>query len=217
MYGRCKLIFIKSLNTLSEKYRKEIKKAVDELQAGNVIVIPTDTFYGLASNALDQESVEKVFKIKNRSPFNPVPVLISNLQQAETYGASFDRIEKKVADKFWPGPLTLVLRTDFDFPVGLVKKDGLVGFRIPKLKFTRQLIDEIGFPIIGTSANVSGEPETKNLKEVMQALQARGLSSYIDIKCGTAIRSSSVIQISEGLVKVLRSGAISKSKIETVI
>ena len=79
------------------------------------------------------------------------------------------------------------------------------------------MIDAVGFPIIGTSANVSGEPETRNLKEVMQALQVRGLSSYIDIKCGTAIRSSSVVQVSEGLVKVLRAGAISKSMIETVI
>ena len=126
---------------------------------GKIITIPTDTFYGLACDATNLKTVKSLFKIKERELNKPVPVLIADIKDLYKFISPSNTVDKLIS-KFWPGPLTLILETDFDFPEGTVKDNGWVGFRIPDLKFTRDLIRIIGKPLTGTSANISNFPET---------------------------------------------------------
>ena len=183
---------------------------------GDTISIPTDTFYGLACNSLDQNALNKLFKIKLRDNNSPVPLLVSSVDHAKEFGAKFNGLERLV-ENFWPGPLTLLLETKYSFPENMVKKEGLVGFRVPNLEFPIKLIEKIGFPLSGTSANISGEAETKNINQLRKYFSGSEIGYFVNLPCGKSIQPSTVARISNGSVQILRQGTISKSLIESFL
>jgi len=139
----------------------ELEELIAALGRGEVVVIPTDTVYGLAARVDIPEAIERIFELKNRPSDKPLPVLASSLD-ALSGVAAFDDRARTLADSFWPGPLTLVVNRAAGFTVDLgVGGEDTVGVRVPEHELTRRLLELCG-PLAVTSANPSGEPAATN-------------------------------------------------------
>ena len=193
--------------------KKYINCSLTKLRSHGVIVVPTDTYYGISCDALDSIAVDKIFRIKKRRKNQPLPVLISEKNQLNEFGVKRHRGLEKLMDCFWPGPLTLVLKVEKQFPKTLQDDLGFVGFRIPDISFTRNLITELGNPITGTSANISGKKESKNISVVKDYFKEGQIDYFVDLKCGKAKSFSTVIKINENNFSIIRQGIIMKDEI----
>ena len=142
------------MSTLKATSRDAAEKLAQTFLAGKVAIFPTDTVYGLGC-ILEEKAIRKIFKIKNRRPDKPLPLLIADLDGALSL-AHFSPTAREAATKFWPGATTLVLNARKELPPWVCQK-GTVALRIPNHPFLREVIRKIGQVIIGTSANLSGE------------------------------------------------------------
>ena len=193
-------------------FTEEIKSAVEKLSSGGVVGIPTDTLYGLAANLFDETALDRIYQIKGRPQKLALPVLISNTDQLEMVSDEISKISLKLARQFWPGPLTLVLpKKD---TVSYIATGGLntIAVRIPNHRVPLAIIEELGFPITGTSANLSGNPDLMPLESV-----ERELGDHLDclLKCGPPPlgMASTVVDVSSSEITILRDGVIKQSEI----
>lgn len=146
------------------------------LEGGGVVVIPTDTVYGLAARLDRPKAVDKIFKLKGRPRSKPLPILVPDIKTARMLG-EFDKDALELAMKSWPGAVTIVVRTTEDVPD--IGGDGTtVGLRMPDHPFTLNLLRECG-PLVATSANPSGNPTGAVLQEVLLDL-GNGPGLYVD-------------------------------------
>ena len=136
--------------------KEGIKKAAKIITSGEIIFIPTDTVYGIAANPYNNKAIKKLFSIKKRSINNSLILLCSNYKMAKKY-AFFNKIAEKLKKKFWPGPLTLILKKKPKSKIAsLVSNKSLwVGCRIPSNKIALKLLNSIDFPIAAPSANIN--------------------------------------------------------------
>ena len=136
-----------------------VRYVVQCLQNGQVVGIPTDTFYGLAVDPVNLRAVESIYEIKSRMKHKPLSLLAANVEQAyelaRDLGADFD----KLADRFWPGPLTVIVRASSRLPLRSTANTGNVALRIPEAAIPRAIVEAFGLPITATSANLRGAPE----------------------------------------------------------
>ena len=119
-----------------DKYQEELNKATKLITNGEIIAIPTDTYYGLACDPFNFESLKKLFELKEREVTKPLPLLISSKEDLLKFGVDYSKFEK-LLNTYWPGPLTVVLKTNHNFFSGMIKDDGYVGFRVPNLDFVK--------------------------------------------------------------------------------
>lgn len=139
--------------------------AVKAIKEDKLVAIPTETVYGLAANALSEKAVEQIFKAKGRPADNPLIIHISDISEAEKY-AYFTEDAKKAAEKFWPGPLTLILKKKETVPYSVTAGLDSVAIRLPDSKITRELIRKSGAPLAAPSANISGRPSPTKAQHV---------------------------------------------------
>jgi L-threonylcarbamoyladenylate synthase len=135
---------------------KDINKAKELLEHGELVAIPTETVYGLAANALNVDAVLQVFEVKSRPQFDPLIVHVANPDQAEKYAAEISLLAKKLMSKFWPGPLTIVLPKKKIIPDLVTSGMDTVGLRCPDHPLTHALLSELDFPLAAPSANPFG-------------------------------------------------------------
>ena len=197
-------------------YHIELNSASKFLGEGQIIAIPTDTYYGLACDPFNFEALNKLFELKERDIRKPLPLLISAKEDLLNYGVDYSEFEN-LLDAFWPGPLTIVMKTKLKFYSGLIENDGYVGFRVPNLDFVRDLIKSSGNPITGTSANISGQPETKDINVLKDSLDLNIVKMIISINCGKEQSASTVIKLSKGRMEMLREGPIKSNEIKEIL
>ena len=186
-----------------------IKKTAQIINQGGIAVFPTDTVYGIGCSPYNKGAVEKVYRIKSRDISKPVPVLVYSKEVAAKI-ADFDGISEKIVEKFWPGPLTLVLRlTDERIRESLNLKDK-VAVRVPDCRCTLELLKECGY-IVGTSANVSGRLPYTNPEECFKNLQ--GWDIFVDGGTIASRAESTIIEIENEEIKIIRQGALSREEI----
>ena len=155
----------------------------------------TDTYYSLSVVADKPSAINNLFEIKERDFSKPVPILISSLLDIEKYcDISYEPLQK-LANSFWPGPLTIVLPLINDFPKEINNGSGFLGVRVPDHSFTQKIIESLGKPITGTSANISNVAPTKDINEIKQTFNKK-VSIIADIDCGPENLSSTVIKLS---------------------
>jgi len=135
-----------------------IPRAVEVLKRGGLVIYPTETCYGLGGDATSPPVIRRVFQLKNRSLSKPLSVIVSSLDMIREYVVITDEVEELV-QKYMPGPLTLIVKNKF-FPSSLIGGSDRVGFRIPDHRIALELVRVFGKPIIATSANKSGEPDS---------------------------------------------------------
>lgn len=134
----------------------DINLAIESLKKGNVIAIPTETVYGLAGNAFEKSSVNKIFKIKNRPSFNPLIIHIPNPKYLNKIAQNIPKIAQKLSKHFWPGPLTLVLEKQKHISDIVTAGKPTVAVRVPNHKLTLDLLSKLPFPLVAPSANPFG-------------------------------------------------------------
>lgn len=193
-----------SLNTIS--------LAKDALTAGGVIVYPTETSYGLGCGATNKQAVEKLYKLKHQPANKPSILVVASLAMAEEYGV-FSETARQLANKYWPGPLTLVVPVKPDntlVPCLINQANQTVGLRWSSYKLVEDLSRAINQPMVSTSANISGQADTYSLAEV--ELQFKNnldqISPMIDGGILPGIKPSTVVEVIGDEIKVLRQGEL---------
>lgn len=186
-----------------------LQKAISCLNKDQPCILPTDTYYALSVKASSSVAVKNLFDIKKRDLNKPVPILISKLDDIKKYCDISSKTLNNLSKKFWPGPLTIVLPLLGGIPKEVNNNSGYIGVRVPDHSFTIELINLLGEPITGTSANISNIPPTKNIDEIIDSFKSK-VCTYVDIPCGKETLSSTVIKIdNENGIDILREGPVS--------
>ena len=185
-----------------------IKKAIEILKDGGIVIFPTDTAFGIGCRIDDEEAVKRLFTIRKRAETKAVPVLVSSLQMAQQYVQEVpqDVIEKLITP-FWPGALTIVLQSRIDKVPALVRGGGeTLGIRVPDHLTTLSLINGVDVPLLGTSANFAGEPTPYVFEELDKELVS--LVDYVVPGECHMKQSSTVVDCTHEPWKILRQGQI---------
>ena len=191
-----------------------VRYAADQIRAGEVLGMPTDTFYGLAADPFNLRAVERVYEIKSRSRHKPLSLLIEDVDQAEELAKPLPEEFHALAKKFWPGPLTIILRAASRLPLKVTANTGNVALRVPNAQIPLAVLKAAQIPITATSANLSGETECTTAVAVRDQLGPR---IPIIVDGGTSPReiASTIVDLTdeEARWKILREGAISSQEI----
>lgn len=195
----------------------DITLAVNLLKNGEVVAIPTETVYGLAANALNEEAVTKIFKIKDRPFFDPLIVHIHSLDEAFKYVTNFPEKALLLAKTFWPGPLTLILPKNSVIPDLVSSGLNFIGLRIPRHELTLELLKQIPFPLAAPSANPFGYVSPSNAIHVADQLGDKVPYILDGGECIVGLESTIVMFENNQEPQVLRLGGISVEDIEMVV
>lgn len=178
--------------------------------------IPTDTLYGLAACVFNLDAVQRVFDLKGRPANMPIPVLLADATDLESCVKEIPDAAFDLADKFWPGALTLVLKKSNAIPDIISAGGDTVAVRVPNHSVPRQLVRGLGAPITGTSANRSGQPGLTAADAVRETFGDE-LELVIDAGEITGGVASTVLDLSGGVPVLLRQGAVSSEEIEAIL
>ena len=186
-----------------------IEKASQIINKGGIVIFPTDTVYGIGCDPYNKESVKKIYDIKSRDISKSVPVLAYSKEIAAKI-VYLDEFTMKIIDKFWPGPLTVILKlTDEKIKKSLNLKDK-IAIRVPDHKCTLELLKKCNF-LVGTSANISGSSSYTNPDECFKNVQ--GYDIFIDGGTITSKAESTIIEVENERIKIIREGALTKEEI----
>lgn len=192
--------------------------AAEQIKSGQVLGMPTDTFYGLAADPFNLRAVDRVYEIKSRSRHKPLSLLIESEEQAEMLAR--DPLPDNfyiLARKFWPGPLTIIVPAASRLPLKVTANTGNIAIRIPQAKIPLQVIRAAGVPITATSANLSGESECTSAQAVREQLHER-IPIIVDGGPSPREVASTIVDLSEdGGWRLLRQGAIPRQEIASLL
>lgn len=193
-----------------------IEKAAKMLRNGELVIMPTETVYGLAANALDTKAVADIFTAKGRPQDNPLIVHVGSADWLPKYALEIPDEAKKLIDKFWPGPLTIILKKSSLIPDIVSAGLDTAAFRCPSHPVAHALIEAAGVPIAAPSANISGKPSPTLLKYCMEDMDGK-VSAVVDGgPCGVGVEST-VITLCGGVPRVLRPGGVTPKELESVL
>lgn len=180
------------------------------LQKEGIFAYPTDTFYGLGASCFSEKAVQKIYSLKKRKPSKPLSVLVSDKAMVEKIAVEIPPLFWKLADEFWPGPLTLVLKASSGLPIPLLGPRDSIGIRLPAIRWLRKLVNEAAFPVTATSANITGEKEIKNPLEIIDLFYGK-IDLIVNGGDTRGILPSTVIDLTSRKPQILREGAFPRS------
>ncbi|MPZ76944.1 MAG: threonylcarbamoyl-AMP synthase [Deltaproteobacteria bacterium] len=190
----------------------DLFQAIAAIKRGEVIVFPTETLYGLGADALNDTAVEKVFQLKGRDPHNPIPILIADQVMLHRLVAEISPAAQMLMQTFWPGALTIVLPAQADLPKPLLNSTGGIGVRVSSQPIANQLVKDLRRPLTATSANPSGQPAASTLQQA-KSYFTEGIEIFIDGGKLPSKIGSTVVEIIEDKIKIIREGEISALKL----
>ena len=190
-----------------------IEYSVRLIHGGKVVAFPTDTFYALGADPLNLAAVSEVFRIKGRAANRPLPLLVSSLDQAADMTSNPPGLFFRLAKKYWPGPLTLVVPASQLIPYKVTGNTGNVGLRCPKADFALELIKAVGRPLTGTSANLTEHPACSTAEEVDNQI-GHALPLILDAGPTGGELASTVVDLCGEHPRVLRAGPIPKEELQ---
>lgn len=193
--------------------RHVIEYAAGFIKRGQVIAIPTDTFYGLSADPFNLSAIERVFQVKGRPENRALPILVNSIEQAVTLMRDVPEPFLVLAQKFWPGALTLVVEATHRLPRKVTGNNGRVALRWADSRIATALIEAVGGPITGTSANLSGHPSCTNATQIVEQLGDR-LPLILDAGDTGGVLASTIVRIVGDDCVIAREGAVPNSEIE---
>jgi L-threonylcarbamoyladenylate synthase len=193
-----------------------IARAADVLGGGGLVAFPTETVYGLGANALDAAAVARIFAAKGRPAINPLIVHVARIDEARELAAEWPDAAARLAGRFWPGPLTLVLAKRPIVPEIVTAGAGTVGLRIPAHPVARALLEAAGVPIAAPSANRSNEISPTTADHVLKSLGGR-IDIVLDAGPTSGGLESTVLDLTARPPRILRPGLIAPAEIEELI
>jgi len=191
-----------------------ISYVADQIKKGQVAGMPTDTFYGLAADPFNLHAVDLIYDVKSRSRHKPLSLLIESVEQAEYLSRDLPAEFYEITSKYWPGPLTIIVKASERLPLKVTANTGNVALRLPGARIPVEVIRAAGVPITATSANISGASECTSADGVRQQLGGH-IGLIVDGGPSPRDVASTIINMSEpGKVTVLRRGAIPESELQ---
>ena len=208
---------MKILKSSQENSDGIIKEVVSVLKKGRVVVIPTDTIYGLAADARNPAAVQRIFEIKQRPKTKTLPVFIGDIEEARKIAEVGER-RRKFLEKIWPGKVTAVFKLKISLPKEM-SKNGTVGLRIPKHDFVLKLLKAFGGLLAQSSINISGKPGHAKISELLAEFKSAKIQPDIVIDAGDLPESepSTIVDLTGDGIKILRQGAVSKEELQKII
>ncbi len=211
----------KGLSTLSAELLKisveapeatALRYAVELITRGHVVGIPTDTFYGLAADPFNLAAVQEIYRAKGRPETRALPILVNSVDQAATLVRVMPPGFLRLAEKFWPGALTLVVDASHRIPLKVTANTGRVALRWPNSAVPCKLIEHLGAPITGTSANLSGSPACSGARQLLEQMGDR-LPLILDGGETGATLASTIVDLHDEHWRVLREGIVTEAEI----
>ncbi len=191
----------------------KIKVIAGILRAGGIMAFPTDTVYGLGANCFMPSAIQRIFRLKGRKSAKPLSVLISDRIMVQSLVEEVPPLFWVLTEKFWPGPLTLVLKASSQLPKEMIGPGESVGVRLPDTVWIQRLIDDVAFPVTATSANISAENEIDDPHKIKDIFCGK-VDLIVDGGKTGGILPSTVVDLSSPTPKILREGTIPLSDIE---
>lgn len=194
-----------------------IDKAADALRAGKLVILPTETVYGLGADASNPDAVAAIFEAKGRPRFNPLIAHVADAMAAEQV-AVFDDRARALAEAFWPGPLTIVAPIKNRTAVSDLARAGLdsVAIRVPGHAKAREVIAAFGGAVVAPSANRSGRPSPTTYDDAVEETGSSAAAAVDGGPCAVGVEST-VISVLGGQVALLRPGSVTRSELEAVV
>ena len=186
-----------------------IEKAIQIVKQGGIVIFPTDTVYGIGCDPYNKKSVKKIYDLKSREFSKPFPILVDSKETAKKI-VEFDEITNKITEKFWPGPLTIILKLTDDKLKKSLNLEEKIAIRIPNNKCTLKLLKKCNF-LVGTSANISNQKSVSDPNECLKNMQ--NFDVFIDGGIIDSKGESTIIEIENEKIKIIREGSLSKNEI----
>jgi len=193
-----------------------IRYAAEFIRRGELVAIPTDTFYGIAADPFNLAAVDQIYRVKGRPETRALPILVNAVAQAITLSRDVPYTFHKLAAKFWPGPLTLLVEASTGVPLKVTANTGNVALRWPKSAIVDSLISLVKGPITGTSGNISGQPACATAVELLEQLGDR-IPLIIDAGETPGNLASTIVKLDGEDWTVMRHGVISEEAIGEAI
>ena len=193
-----------------------IRYAAEFIRRGELVAIPTDTFYGIAADPFNLAAVDQIYRVKGRPETRALPILVNKVAQAITLSRDVPYTFHKLAAKFWPGPLTLLVEASTGVPLKVTANTGNVALRWPKSLIVDSLISLVKGPITGTSGNISGQPACSTAVELLEQLGDR-IPLIIDAGETPGNLASTIVKLEGDDWTVMRLGVISEESIGEAI
>jgi L-threonylcarbamoyladenylate synthase len=200
----------------TSKRNSVIAEAATAIRAGAVVVFPTETFYGVAVDPFSPAAMERLFALKGREAGKTVALIAADAGSAFALASAIPPAARKLADRFWPGPLTLVMPARGGLHDSLVGQDGGVGVRVSPHPLALALARAVGHPITATSANLTGQPPASTIAMARAAFGDR-VSVYLEGGETTASAASTVVACDSSGWRIIRPGAISIEQINAAL
>ena len=191
-------------------------EAAEIIKKGGLVAVPTETVYGLAGNGLDEEAVKQIYEVKGRPQVKPLSLMVHGAEAMEQYCEDVPEGARLLAERFWPGPLTIVLKAKDNIPPIVLAGGDTVGLRCPDHPMTLALLEKAGVPFAAPSANPSGEESPKNARQVRDYFDGRIEGIINGGECGIG-RESTIISMAQKPYQILRQGALSEKNIASAL
>ena len=203
----------KYIDFRNEQNYEELKAPAEAIKQGKLVLFPTETVYGIGANALDEEAVKKIYIAKGRASDNPLIAHIANLEMLKKLVMEVGKVEKKLIEKFWPGPLTIVFKKKPVVPDEITGGLDTVAIRMPSDIIAHKLIEYSNCPIAAPSANISGKPSGTQVEDVIGELDGKVEYVIDGGKVDIGVEST-VIDVTGDVPVILRPGAITPEMVE---
>jgi len=188
---------------------KGIETAQQIVKKGGIVIFPTDTVYGIGCDPYNKKSVKKIYDLKSRDFSKPFPILVDSKETAKKI-AIFDETSDKISEKFWPGPLTVILKLTDDKLKESLNLEEKIALRVPDNKCILKLLEKCNF-LVGTSANISNQDSSSDPDECLKNMQ--NFDIFVDGGVIDSKGESTIIEIENGKVKIIREGSLSRDEI----
>ena len=195
---------------------KSIEYVARVIRRGDVVVVPTDTFYGLAADPFNLAAVARVYEIKGRPERKALPILVGSVAQAQELILDPPDAFFKLANRFWPGALTIVVSADSPIPLKVTGNTGRIALRLPAAPVPLAVIATLGSPVTGTSANLSGFAACVEAEQVVKQMGER-LPLILDGGKSEARLASTVVDLRGDRWTILREGPVSEDEIRQAL
>lgn len=195
---------------------KIINKLSILINSGAVGIFPTDTVYGIGCNAFDEKAITNIFNIKKRDFKKPINVLVSSIDMVRSITSEISDLEYMLMKKFWPGPLTIILKKNKNIPDILTSGLNTVGVRMPENDICLNLITTANTPLATTSANISNNSAIINGEDLLDIFNKK-VSFIIDTGISKIGVASTIVSVQDNIITVLRNGSITKDDIKSAI
>ncbi|MFA6550243.1 MAG: L-threonylcarbamoyladenylate synthase [Candidatus Gracilibacteria bacterium] len=192
-----------------------IQKTITALKKGEAIMHATETCYGFTCDALNENAVSRLYKIKKMDAKKPSSIMVASLTQAQKYG-EFNSLAKRLAKKYWPGPLTIIVPRKTSLPKFLNPNSKTIGIRCPAHELTQKILRAYKLPLITTSANISGQKESYSVSAFLKSAPKNSLlpDSILDFGSIPKRKPSTIIAIEKDEIKILRNGSINTNHLQ---